>query len=89
LATWLDNAGYTTAYMGKFMNGYDSSEAIPNGWDRWWGYTRAYYDLHEPGWQVNANGEIRTIPYPEYRVDADYLATLTAQARALAQQDAT
>ncbi|CAN5791764.1 sulfatase [soil metagenome] len=33
-ATWLDEAGYQTAYMGKYMNGYHGTE-VPPGWDDW------------------------------------------------------
>lgn len=34
VATWLDGAGYQTAYMGKYMNGYQGT-AVPPGWDDW------------------------------------------------------
>lgn len=34
VATWLDEAGYNTAYMGKYMNGYQGT-AVPPGWDEW------------------------------------------------------
>lgn len=46
LATWLDDAGYRTALMGKYLNGYgETPGAVPNnyvppGWDSWhsfWG----------------------------------------------------
>ena len=33
-ATWLDGAGYTTAYVGKYFNGYDE-DYVPPGWDEW------------------------------------------------------
>lgn len=35
LAHWLKNAGYTTAYLGKFMNGYGMRNYFnpPAGWD--------------------------------------------------------
>ncbi|MGH9276401.1 MAG: sulfatase family protein [Acidimicrobiales bacterium] len=35
LATWLDGAGYRTALIGKYLNGYASSTTKPPGWDRW------------------------------------------------------
>ena len=38
VATWLDRAGYTTAYVGKYLNGYDGS-FVPKGWDRWITFT--------------------------------------------------
>ena len=33
-ATWVQDAGYRTAYFGKYLNGYNT-ERIPAGWDRW------------------------------------------------------
>src|SRR5215208_2115349 len=34
VATWLDDAGYQTKYIGKYMNGYDDLYKPP-GWDEW------------------------------------------------------
>jgi N-acetylglucosamine-6-sulfatase len=41
LATWLRDAGYTTALMGKFLNGYQPPNAtyIPPGWTDWFALT--------------------------------------------------
>jgi arylsulfatase A-like enzyme len=42
VATWLHGAGYRTGIVGKYLNGYGSSEKdqhgkyIPPGWDTWW-----------------------------------------------------
>jgi N-acetylglucosamine-6-sulfatase len=33
-ATWVNDAGYQTAYFGKYLNGYNTTR-IPAGWDRW------------------------------------------------------
>jgi N-acetylglucosamine-6-sulfatase len=33
LPLWLKKAGYTSAYIGKFMNGYNSRAIPPEGWD--------------------------------------------------------
>lgn len=37
IATWLKEAGYTTALVGKYLNGYPFGRAAtpPPGWDRW------------------------------------------------------
>ena len=39
LGVWLQRAGYTTAYVGKFLNGYeryvDDRDEVAPGWDRW------------------------------------------------------
>jgi N-acetylglucosamine-6-sulfatase len=34
VATWLQGAGYSTAYVGKYINGYRGSH-VPPGWSRW------------------------------------------------------
>lgn len=35
LPVLLQKSGYTTALVGKFMHGYDSSARQPDGWSRW------------------------------------------------------
>jgi N-acetylglucosamine-6-sulfatase len=59
VATWLDDAGYYTAYFGKYMNGYDDTRYVPPGWDRWFGWLGNYYS---PGgeYRLNENGNIET-----------------------------
>ena len=47
LATWLDDAGYRTAFVGKYLNGYAKPWYVPPGWDRWVAFLRGpspYYD---------------------------------------------
>ncbi|MGI9556999.1 MAG: sulfatase-like hydrolase/transferase, partial [Solirubrobacterales bacterium] len=58
LPAWLQNAGYTTAHVGRYMNGYEgrvtrATEVAP-GWDRWQTMIapRAFYD-----YPVSANGK--------------------------------
>src|SRR5215203_3944004 len=62
VATWLQDAGYRTALIGKYLNGYpdDVSPAgvpatyVPPGWDEWAGVTREpYLNL-----QINENGRL-------------------------------
>jgi arylsulfatase A-like enzyme len=61
-ATALHGAGYRTAMMGKYLNGYMGGQAnpsaapptyVPPGWDRWdvagWGYPEFNYVLNENG----------------------------------------
>ncbi|HEU4493836.1 MAG TPA: sulfatase [Rubrobacteraceae bacterium] len=57
VATWLDDAGYYTAYFGKYMNGYEDTKYVPPGWDRWFGWLGNYYS---PGgeYRLNENGSI-------------------------------
>lgn len=37
IATWLQGAGYTTALVGKYLNGYPFGQGpfVPPGWTRW------------------------------------------------------
>lgn len=61
LPTWLRDAGYRTAHVGKFLNHYgvDDPHEVPPGWDEWYGTidptTYRYY-----GYTVNENGALRT-----------------------------
>lgn len=52
LPVWLQRAGYQTANVGKFLNGYESAvddkDDVAPGWDRWSvevGNGRGYYDF--------------------------------------------
>lgn len=52
LPVWLHAAGYRTALIGKYFNGYPFGRGsyVPPGWDRWyeeWGYEG--YDIYEDG----------------------------------------
>jgi arylsulfatase A-like enzyme len=39
VATWLQDAGYRTALIGKYLNGYENiPKHVPPGWDRWFVY---------------------------------------------------
>ena len=57
LPVWLQQAGYLTLHVGKFMNGYqqfaDPPSLVPPGWDQWYSFlggTRYYdYDLYVNG----------------------------------------
>lgn len=49
----LHQAGYRTALMGKYLNGYQPTDPVPQGWDEWDvagnGYPEFNYDLNENG----------------------------------------
>jgi N-acetylglucosamine-6-sulfatase len=56
LPVWLDDAGYRTIQLGKYLNEYDetSDPAIPPGWDDWQALTEyGYYD-----YTLNDNGTL-------------------------------
>lgn len=35
LPVWLQQAGYATGFIGKYMHGYDEQDGVEPGWDRW------------------------------------------------------
>ena len=60
LPAWLDQAGYRTAMVGKYLNEYEQvgGEEPAPGWDSWnavFGYP-AYFD-----YTLNANGNVDTV----------------------------
>ncbi|MBK9460815.1 MAG: sulfatase-like hydrolase/transferase [Sphingobacteriales bacterium] len=54
LAVWMQNAGYKTALIGKYLNAYDKiSPHIPPGWDYWFSFLHtSFYN-----YPVNDNGK--------------------------------
>jgi N-acetylglucosamine-6-sulfatase len=68
LPVWLQDAGYYTAHLGKYLNGYGRSNPteIPPGYDEWRGSvdptTYRFYD-----YTLNENGRLRT--YGTYQTD--------------------
>ena len=70
VATWLQEAGYRTALMGKYLNGYGSSY-VPPGWDRWfvtWD-EGAYFD-----YTANDDGTLRSYGSDREDYGTDVLA---------------
>src|ERR687897_1555986 len=61
LPAWLHRAGYKTAHVGKYLNGYEGAVGDPRevapGWDLWYtmlGSTRYYsYDVAANGRQIH------------------------------------
>jgi arylsulfatase A-like enzyme len=57
IATWLDDAGYSTFYAGKFLNGYGGEETyVPPGWDEWYAFSGGVGQ----NYTVNENGTLKT-----------------------------
>ena len=66
LAVWLHEAGYATAHIGKYLNGYGEEDGdstyvvpacreLPQGWDEWYGGLDPYnYAYHN--YVLNENG---------------------------------
>jgi len=72
LPVWLHGAGYRTAFVGKYLNGYGAEVPleIPPGWDDWQGLTsNRYY-----GFELNDNGVLRTFGPTESEYQTDVLS---------------
>ncbi|MDP9475497.1 MAG: sulfatase [Actinomycetota bacterium] len=75
LATRLDKAGYRTALLGKYFNGYKDTRFTPPGWDKWFAtFTFDYFDYN-----VNDNGTIRHFGTAESDYVTDVLRVETKQ----------
>ncbi len=80
IATWLHAAGYETAMIGKYLNGYTQRRAsyVPPGWDRWVAFTSQrgngdYYD-----YDLSVDGTVRTYGGAERDYSTDVLAGAAA-----------
>jgi N-acetylglucosamine-6-sulfatase len=61
LPVWLERAGYVTAHIGKFLNGYGNDRApdIPRGWTEWFGLVDPFtYRMW--GYEIFENGDLHT-----------------------------
>jgi len=80
LPIWLQRAGYSTAYMGKYFNGYAEPDEygttpadVPKGWNEWrvLAPSRAQYF----GYTLNQNGILTTYTDDEEDYSTDVLTT--------------
>ena len=63
LAVWLQNGGYKTIHIGKFLNGYgdkpyDDGKTVPPGWSSWHTILNADTNHYYYGYLMNNNGTI-------------------------------
>jgi N-acetylglucosamine-6-sulfatase len=65
LPVWLQEAGYRTMHVGRYLNGYEYSHGVPPGWDEWHAAPHSH-GFNYTRWRVNENGSL--VSYP----DADY-----------------
>lgn len=74
IATWLDNARYQTAFVGKYLNGYSSKAGREPGWDIWNPTVRNVYGYYDYTMFNNGN----RVTYP-YKHNADLVGEKTVQ----------
>lgn len=82
IATWLQDAGYFTGYVGKYLNGYglsapesvsDPQTYIPPGWSEWYGLIDpTTYKVYN--YKINENGIVHNYGDAETDYQTDVLA---------------
>jgi arylsulfatase A-like enzyme len=58
IATWLQQDGYQTALIGKYLNGYVTPSYVPPGWNTW----KAFSSTGYVNYTISDQG--RTVRYP-------------------------
>jgi len=84
IATWLDDAGYDTVLVGKYLNPYgldrdgnpSPTTYVPPGWDRWYAWKGTYRHTHIK-YDMIENGRIVT--YYRSEIDDTDLHAQTAE----------
>jgi N-acetylglucosamine-6-sulfatase len=84
LAVWLRRAGYRTALVGKYLNGYGMDDGaveplpdareIPPGWTEWYALTGGS-DQYRYRYKLNENGDARLYGYGPANYQTDVLAS--------------
>lgn len=72
---WLDDAGYDTVLLGKYINEYDR-RIVPPGWDQW--YARLDKTKNSQTYRVNENGKIARYDHDTLNT-TDYLSRRAAR----------
>jgi arylsulfatase A-like enzyme len=74
LATWLHDAGYATALLGKYLNGYPGRDRdyVPPGWTRWSSPVAGGYGMYD--YALNEDGAIRRYGHAASDYITDVLA---------------
>jgi N-acetylglucosamine-6-sulfatase len=73
LPVWLQQAGYRTMHVGRYLNGYNESSGVPPGWSDWHGMPHATA-FNYTSWKVNEDGVIRSYPTDPGDYQTDFLA---------------
>jgi N-acetylglucosamine-6-sulfatase len=80
LPVWLQRAGYHTAHIGKYLNGYGRTAPleVPPGWSEWKGSVDpTTYSMY--GYTLNENGTLTTYGNPDVEDPATYQTDVYAQ----------
>jgi arylsulfatase A-like enzyme len=65
LPVWLQNAGYRTMHVGRYLNGYEARHGVPAGWTDWHASPHSAA-FNYATWKVNENGVLRSYPAADH-----------------------
>jgi arylsulfatase A-like enzyme len=76
IATWLHAAGFRTALIGKYLNGYTTKRTsyVPPGWDRWVAFTSERGNGDYYNYDLSVDGISRSYASSESHYSTDLLA---------------
>jgi N-acetylglucosamine-6-sulfatase len=70
LPVWLQNAGYRTMHVGRYLNGYEAKYGIPPGWTDWVGLPHSAA-FNYVTWKAFDHGVLKD--YPDAEHPGEYL----------------
>ncbi len=70
LPLWLQNAGYRTMHVGRYLNGYEAKYGIPPGWSDWVGLPHSAA-FNYVTWKAFDHGVLKS--YPDAEHPGEYL----------------
>jgi N-acetylglucosamine-6-sulfatase len=70
LPVWLQNAGYRTMHVGRYLNGYEARYGIPAGWTDWVGLPHSAA-FNYVAWKAFDHGVVKS--YPDAAHPGEYL----------------
>jgi len=70
LPVWLQNAGYRTMHVGRYLNGYEARYGIPAGWTDWVGLPHSSA-FNYVAWKAFDHGVVKS--YPDAAHPGEYL----------------
>ncbi len=65
LPLWLQNTGYRTMHVGRYLNGYEAKYGIPPGWSDWVGLPHSAA-FNYVTWKAFDHGVLKTYPDPAH-----------------------
>ena len=61
LPVWLQQAGYRTMHVGRYLNGYEAEHGIPSGWTEWYGSPHSGA-FNYVAWKAFEDGVVKSYP---------------------------